>query len=300
MSKQIGLIIALLLTGSAQAQDRFANVSIQATPLTESVYLLTGSGGNMGLVVGERHAFLIDDQFAPLAERIAAKIVDLTDRPLSFVLNTHWHGDHSGGNAAFAESGVVVVAHENVYRRMSTDQVNEFFNRTTPASPNEALPVVTFTRDLALRLGGRRVRIMHVPSAHTDGDSVVYLPDQNVLHTGDLFFHTLYPFIDVDSGGGIRGLVDGLSMLLESIDADTKIIPGHGPVADRDDLRAYRDFLATSADAIAAHIAAGHTLAETVAAKPTADFDAEFNANGFLEPDRWVAMVYRDLSRSVE
>ena len=291
------LTAGLLYATAAVAQDRFANVTIEAAPVAPNVYLLTGSGGNIGLVVGERHAFLIDDQFEPLAERIAGKVSELTDKPLTFLVNTHWHGDHAGGNRAFANDGVIIVAHENVHQRMSTEQVNAFFNRTTPPSPDAALPVVTFTRDMALRLGGQRVEITHVAEAHTDGDAVVFLPDANVMHTGDVFFHGLYPFIDVDSGGGIRGMVAAVSTMLDMIDGETRIIPGHGPLANRDDLRAYRDFLATAADAIAAHIAEGHSVRETVAARPTADFDATFNANGFIDPDRWVAMVYRDLSR---
>ena len=291
-------LVLSVLAVNAGAQDRFANVEIEAAAITPHVYMLTGRGGNMGLVIGDDRAFLIDDQFKPLAARISAKIRELTDTPLAFLVNTHWHGDHSGGNEPFANEGVIVVAHENVRRRMSTDQVNEFFGSKTPPSPAQALPVVTFTSDISLHLGGRSVQVTHLPGAHTDGDAVVFLPEENVLHTGDIFFHGLYPFIDIDSGGGIRGLIAAVSTLVERIDDETRIIPGHGPLANRADLRAYRDFLATAADAIDANIKAGRTLAETIAAKPTADFDATLNANGFIEPDRWVAMVYRDLSRA--
>ncbi|MEM8982894.1 MAG: MBL fold metallo-hydrolase [Pseudomonadota bacterium] len=293
------LAATAFLATTATAQNDFADVTIESTPISDNVYFLSGAGGNMGLVIGDRHAFLIDDQYAPLAERIVEKIAEITDRPLTFVINTHWHGDHSGGNAGLTAAGVIVVAHENVYRRMGAKQVIEFFQRETPPSPSAALPVVTFTRDIALQLGGETVQAMHVPNAHTDGDSVVFLPEQNILHTGDIFFNTLYPFIDVDSGGGIIGMIAAVTMLLELVDDDTTIIPGHGPIASREDLLRYRDFLATVAERVSSAIDAGKSLADIVAAKPTAEFDATLNANGFLPPDRWVTMIHRDLSRPV-
>ena len=191
----IGLISLALACTAAQAQRDFAEVQVVAHPVTDGIYMLTGSGGNIGLAIGADATFIIDDQFAPLTEKIQATIQTLTDTPVSFVINTHWHGDHVGGNENFGKAGAVIVAHDNVRARMSTDQFMANFNREVKASPPDALPVVTFDHRSSLHLNGDHAHIMHVPRAHTDGDAIVYFEKANVIHMGDTFFNGGFPLL---------------------------------------------------------------------------------------------------------
>src|SRR6056297_177614 len=253
-----------MAAGPVQAQDDMADVEIGVTDLGDGLYLLTGRGGNMGLSVGEDATFLIDDQFAPLTPKIRAAIAELTDQPVKFVFNTHWHFDHVGGNENFGETGSVIVAHDNVRERMSKDQFLEAFNREVPASPPEALPVVTFNDRVTFHLNGETIRAFHTPHAHTDGDSVIHFD----------------------------GVIEAANAVLAMTDEESVIIPGHGPIADRDDLRAYRDMLATVRDSINAMIADGMSLEQVQAANPTADFDAVHNEMGMFEPAQWVGLLY--------
>lgn len=280
----------------ALAQGDMSEVDIESRGLAPGIHMLTGRGGNIGVSAGKDGVFLIDDQFAPLTGKIRAAVAELHDGPIRFVINTHWHRDHTGGNENFAEAGAVIVAHENVRERMSVEQVMERAGRTVEPSPSGALPVVTFTRDLTLHLNGEPARVIHLAAAHTDGDAVVHFTGSNVLHAGDIFFNGMYPFIDVDSGGSVDGMIAAADELLAMTDADTKIIPGHGPLASRDDLRGYRDMLATVRDGVRAMIEEGRTLEEIKAAGLTADFDARYNRLGFFEPERWVEMVYGSLA----
>jgi len=281
-----------MAAGPVQAQDDMADVEIGVTDLGDGLYLLTGRGGNMGLSVGEDATFLIDDQFAPLTPKIRAAIAELTDQPVKFVFNTHWHFDHVGGNENFGETGSVIVAHDNVRERMSKDQFLEAFNREVPASPPEALPVVTFNDRVTFHLNGETIRAFHTPHAHTDGDSVIHFDGANVFHMGDTFFHKMYPFIDASSGGSVNGVIEAANAVLAMADEESVIIPGHGPIAGRDDLRAYRDMLATVRDSINAMIADGMSLEQVQAANPTADFDAMHNEMGMFEPAQWVGLMY--------
>ncbi|WP_405238818.1 MBL fold metallo-hydrolase [Lentisalinibacter orientalis] len=278
--------------GPAQAQDDMADVEIGVTDLGDGLYMLTGRGGNMGLSVGEDATFLIDDQFAPLTPKIKSAIAGLTENSVKFVFNTHWHFDHVGGNENFGETGAVIVAHDNVRERMSEDQFLEAFNQEVPASPPEALPVVTFNDKVTLHLNGETIRAFHTPHAHTDGDSVIYFDGANVFHMGDTFFHKMYPFIDGSSGGTVDGVIEAANTVLAMSDEDSVIIPGHGPIATRDDLRAYRDMLATVRDSVKAMIGDGMTLEQVQAANPTADFDAVHNEMGMFEPAQWVGLLY--------
>lgn len=291
---------ALTAAGPLQAQDDMADVEIGVTDLGNGLYMLTGRGGNMGLSVGEDATFLIDDQFAPLTPKIKAAIAGLTDDAVKFVFNTHWHFDHVGGNENFGETGAVIVAHDNVRQRMSEDQFLEAFNREVPASPPEALPVVTFNDRVTLHLNGETIRAFHTPHAHTDGDSVIYFDGANVFHMGDTFFHKMYPFIDASSGGTVDGVIEAANAVLALADEDSVIIPGHGPIATRDDLRAYRDMLATVRDSVKAMIGDGMTLEQVQAANPTADFDAVHNEMGMFEPAQWVGLLYGLLAPAEE
>lgn len=285
-----GAALSIGLAFAAAAQD----VQMQTTELRDGVYMLAGRGGNIALSVGEDAAFIVDDQFAPMADKINAAIAAVTGRPVKFVINTHWHSDHTGGNEAFGDTGAVIVAHDNIYHRMSSEQVLEFFNTTYPPAPRAALPVVTFSERVTLRLNGDHVHAIHVPHAHTDGDAIVYFEKANVLHMGDLFFHQLYPFIDLESGGGIHGVIEGLNKGLAIANAETHVIPGHGPLTDRAGLQTYRDMLVTLRDRIQALKDSGKSLEEAIAAKPGAEWD-QAQGGVFITPAQLVTFIYNSL-----
>src|SRR5713226_4768141 len=206
---------AALIAPLAFAQQDFSKVEIQTEKLADTVYMMTGAGGNLGLSVGEDAVFVIDDQFAPLTPKIQAAITKLTDKPVKFLLNTHWHFDHTGGNENLGKAGVLIFAHENVRKRMSAEGFIEFLGMKTKPEPEIALPVVTFTRDLSFHLNGDDIEVHHVPRAHTDGDSIVQFRKSNVVHMGDTFFNKLYPFIDTSSGGSVAGVIAAVDRILK-------------------------------------------------------------------------------------
>ncbi|MFO7762897.1 MAG: MBL fold metallo-hydrolase [Wenzhouxiangellaceae bacterium] len=284
-----------LTSALALAQD-FSSVEIRTTEVADGVYVLEGAGGNLGLVVGDEGAFLIDDQYAPLTERIEAAVTEVTDQPIRFVLNTHWHGDHTGGNENLAEGGSLVVAHDNVRKRMAAGQLMEFFEREVPPAPDGALPVVTFNDRISFHLGGHTIDAIHVPSAHTDGDSIVHLEEANVVHTGDIVFYGLYPFIDYGSGGSLGGMIEATDRVLELADAETSVITGHGgPVIDREQLSGYRDMLATVHRRLIELIVDGASLEQVQAAGVTEAFDEQWGG-GFIGPERWVELNYEGMT----
>jgi glyoxylase-like metal-dependent hydrolase (beta-lactamase superfamily II) len=261
------------------------------------VYVIYGRGGNIGVSAGADGVFLIDDQYAPLTPKIKAELAKLSAAPVRFIINTHWHSDHTGGNEALAGEGALVLAHDNVRQRMSVEQFMAFFERTVPPSPPAALPVVTFNDTVTFHLNGDEIHVFHMPGAHTDGDALVHFRRANVIHMGDTLFYGLYPFIDVDSGGSIAGTIAAVDAALALADEKTRIVPGHGnSVTDKAGLTAYRDMLVTVRGRIAGLVAEGKTLEEVQAAAPTAEYDAEWG-QGFIKPDRWVALIYKDLSR---
>jgi len=289
----VALLLILPLASAAQDKD-YSKIEVSATPLRGSTFLLTGAGGNIVASVGADGVFLIDDQFAPLADKIRASLDSLGKGPVRFVMNTHWHGDHTGGNESFGRGGAVIVAHENVRKRMSSEQFIEAFGSKVAPSPDAALPVVTFADGVSLHFNGDAATAVHVAKAHTDGDALVKFTQANVLHMGDTFFHQAYPFIDVSSGGSIDGLISAIDIGISLCDADTIVIPGHGPRTDRGGLQAYRELLATARAAVAALKAAGKTEEETIAAKPTASTD-EALGKGFIKPDGFVRFIYQTL-----
>jgi cyclase len=280
---------------AALAQPNPDEVEIVAVSVAPEIWVLQGAGGNIGVSAGEDGAFLIDDGYAPLTAPVLAALETVTAEPVRFVINTHWHGDHTGGNERLGEAAAVIVAHDNVRQRLSTEQFNAAFQRRTPASPPAALPVVTFADGVTLHLNGDTVAVTHVPAGHTDGDAVIRFREDDVLHTGDLFFNGNYPFVDLSSGGTVDGLIAGLEGLLAAVGEGTKIIPGHGALASRDDLAAYLAVIRGVRDRVAALIAEGKTRDETIAAKPTAPWDAEWG-QGFISGDFLAATVYDSLT----
>lgn len=290
------LYLLLFTVSSAFGQDKdFDKVQIKTVKLSENVYMLLGSGGNIGVYAGEDGVFLVDDQFAPLTKKIKAAIGKISDKKIRFVINTHWHFDHVGGNENLGEMGSVIIAHENVRKRMSTDQFIEFFQKKIPASPKVALPIITFTKDLVFHLNGENIHVFHVNNAHTDGDAIVYFRNSNVIHTGDIYFAGLYPFIDTSAHGSVNGVIDAAQYVLSIINDDTKVIPGHGPLSNKAELRAYVDMLISVRAKISKQISDGKTIEEIQRTKPTQAFDKKWG-HGMLTPDQFVQILYKNLS----
>ena len=258
------------------------------------VSMLVGRGGNIAVSVGDDGALLVDDKFPDLTDAILASVGELTDGPVRWVVNTHWHGDHTGGNANLARAGATLVAHDNVRLRLSTSQ--DRGGEVSPPAPEDAWPRVTFDEGLSLHVNGDTVRVFHVDPAHTDGDSVVHFEGADVVHMGDTFFNGMYPYIDVSSGGHLPGLVAAADRVLARCDEDTRIIPGHGPVGDADDLRAYRDMLATVHERLLVFLEEGKSLEEVVAAEPTADLD-EVWGGGYFRAADFLGFAYTSLQR---
>lgn len=279
---------------SAQSDDRFANVEIAITPLRDGLALLTGQGGNIVLSTGADGSFIIDDQFAPLSDKIRAAIATLSDQPLRFVLNTHFHGDHTGGNEKLGLAGAVIVAHDNVRKRMSQAQFLETFQRDLKPAPAAALPLVTFSDGLSLHLNGQDVRVTHVAHAHTDGDAMVWFEQAQVLHMGDIYFNGLYPFIDVDAGGGINGMIAGVEKALALIDDRALVVPGHGALSNRAELVAYGEMLRGFRARVGELKQQGKSLDEVIATQPTAAYDAVW-AGQFISPELLIGFIYKTL-----
>jgi len=290
--RQLLTLALAAAAGRSTAQTDWSKVEIKAEKLSDTVWMLTGAGGNMGLSAGPDSVFLIDDQFAPLAPRIKAAIARITPRPVQWVLNTHFHFDHTGGNEAFGGDGAVIVAHDNVRRRMSTDQLISLAGNAQPqkAAPRVALPVVTVPGDIRFHINGEELHAFHVPRAHTDGDLIVHFRGSDVLHMGDVFFNGWYPFIDGGSGGTPEGVIAAYDRVLALAGEKTRIIPGHGPLASRADLQAQRDMLATVLLRMKELRRAGRSDAEIRAAKPSADFDGRYGG-GFIKPDVFVQQL---------
>jgi glyoxylase-like metal-dependent hydrolase (beta-lactamase superfamily II) len=279
------------LSLNAFAQD--ADVTVRTEPVGTGVWVLYGSGGNIGVSAGPDGLFLIDDQYAVMTPKITEALAKIAPEAPRFVLNTHWHGDHTGGNENLADKGSLIVAHDNVRLRMSTEQFNKFLDRATPASPARALPVVTFNDSVSFFLNGDEIRGAHVAHGHTDGDVFIHFRKANVIHTGDLFFAGRYPFIDLDSGGSVDGVIAAVDRMLAVADEKTRIIPGHGDVTDKAGLAAYREMLVTTSKRVRELAKAGKSVDEVLAAKPNADYDEKLTW-GFITPERYVRILYRD------
>ena len=292
----VATLIMASLAVPAWAQQDFSAVQIETVPVADGVYMLVGAGGNIGLSVGEDGAFVIDDQYAPLSEKILAAIAALTDADVEFLVNTHYHGDHTGGNEAFGAAGALIIAHDNVRARMSTAQFREIFDQSLPARPAGALPVVTFSDEMTFHWNGDTIRALHVAPAHTDGDTILHFQNANVIHMGDTFFNGFYPFIDVGSGGDINGIIAAGYRALAIANEDTAIIPGHGPLSDAAGLAAWLEMLKMTRVNMQSLIDRGLSEDEAVAARPTAEFDGQYGG-GFMNPENFNRLLYQSLSR---
>jgi glyoxylase-like metal-dependent hydrolase (beta-lactamase superfamily II) len=281
--------VAGALTGYGQ-QD-FSKVEIKATHVAGNIHMLEGSGGNIGVSVGPDGVLIVDDQFAPLSEKILEAIRKLGgDRP-RFILNTHWHGDHVGGNPEFGRHGTI-IAHDNERKRLSTRQ--EIFGRAVEPMAKEGLPVITFDESLSVHFNGEEIRVIHFPTGHTDGDAVVFFPGSNVVHLGDHMFAGAFPFVDLDHGGDVEGFARNVAEVISRLPADVKIIPGHGPLSNLEDLKTFHSMLVETTDVVRRAVAAGKTIDQIKAEGVPAKWQPW--GNGFIKTDRWLETIYRSLT----
>lgn len=298
MNKRLTLLLVSLIClygTSAHAQTDWSKIEIKATKVAGNVYMLEGGGGNIGVSVGPDGILIVDDQFAPLADKIKAALKTLGEGKLKFVLNTHYHGDHTGGNVVFGPDALI-IAHANVRKRLSTEQVSKFFNRTTPASPKEALPVLTFEQAVSIFFNGEEIKVIHFPKGHTDGDSIIFFPKSNVVHMGDDFFNGRFPVVDLEAGGDVEGLTNNVGGLVERLSKvpGLKIIPGHGPLTDIEGLKAFHRMLLETTDIVRKRIAAGKTL-DQIKAEGLPEEWKSWGA-GFINTNRWIELIHTSLS----
>jgi len=290
----ITLAAFLCATAAGAQAPNWDEVRFEVQKVAGSVYMLTGvgepAGGNIGVSVGDDGLLLVDDQFAPLAPKIEAALAGISRKPVRFVLNTHYHGDHVHGNKAFGTKATI-VAHDNVRKRIAAD--DRFDDQAGTRAPAHALPLITFDSRLSLHFNGEEIRGAHFPSGHTDGDIVIHFRSSNVVHMGDDFFNGMFPFIDLEGGGSARGYVAAVKAVLEDLPADAKIIPGHGPLASRADLQAHLAMLEGTLAAVETGIAEGKTLEQLQQAKVLAPWDSY--SKGFIGQDYHLAQLFNSL-----
>ena len=279
-------VIAVLLCIAAWAQMDFSRIKIKTTHVAGNVYMLEGAGGNIGVSVGPDGILLVDDQFAPLAEKIRNALKELGEVPLKFLVNTHFHGDHTGGNVVFGAEAHI-ISHANVRKRLQME-----------SPPQETLPVVTFDNSLSIHFNDEEIRVIHFPNSHTDGDSAIFFTGSNVVHLGDLFFSGRFPYVDLDGGGDVEGLIENIAKILTELPPDVQLIPGHGPLSDIDDLKTYHQTLVETRDLIRDQVEAGKSLDEIKAAGLPQKWRSW--GSGFISTGRWIEIVHRSLTEKGE
>lgn len=281
------LVAVFVHVALAQAEDE----KIVPTAVTDQIYMLMGSGGNIGLFIGDDGSFLIDDQFAPLTEKIVQAVKSIGGEQPKFLFNTHYHGDHTGGNENFGKGGTLIFSHDNVRERLQTGFFIREFNMKQEGVGSAGLPVVTFSTEMSFHLNGDTVRAIHIPHSHTDGDSIIHFSSANVVHAGDVFFNGFYPFIDVSHGGSLKGMIQGVREILLLSDENTKIIPGHGPLGNREELQNYLQMLETAYGRLRKLKAEGKSVQEAMAAQPLKDLEETWG-DGLFTSDKWIEIIY--------
>ena len=297
----IGLLLSLLLILTTiivnDVNAQFENVTINTIKLTDSIYMLEGSGGNIIVSVGQDGVFMVDDQFAPLTEKIKEAILKITDQPVKFVINTHLHPDHVGGNENLGEFGAIIVSHDNVRKRLSTEQFSEFFKRTIPPMPEKGLPIVTFSDNMTAYQNGDEIKIIHVDNGHTDGDSIVYFTKNNVIHVGDDFNDKSYPFIDISSGGSIDGLISSLETISSIINDETKVVSGHSEISNKTKVNEFTNMLKDVRENVNQMIESGKSLEEIIASQPTSKYDEIYYDHTRFQPEDLITFIYQSLTK---
>ncbi len=286
-------VLLLFLCSTILFAQKRKEVTIQTEKLSDHVYMLTGQGGNIGVSIGDDGVFMIDDQFAPLSDKILAAIRKLSDQPIKFLVNTHWHGDHTGGNVNFKKEGATILAHDNVRKRLK-----ETPKRDQTMRPKEAFPVITFNDKISIHMNGEKVAVFHVDNAHTDGDALLYFSKSNVLHTGDTYFKGRYPYIDLNSGGGIKGYINAVKAGLLVIDEETKIIPGHGSVATKTDYETFLKMLEEVMQKVQIQITNNKSEEEIAQMEAiTKKYDDLGYGSGYINSERFRRTLYKSLNK---
>ena len=282
-------LLILFITISSYAQQN--EVKIIPIKITENIYMLKGQGGNIGLFIGEDGVFMIDDQFAPLSSKILAAIKDITNKPIKYLVNSHWHGDHTGGNENFQKEGALILAHENVRKRMSLPKIVR--GKTKKALPKEALPVISFSDNIMLHINNEDVLVSHVHNAHTDGDAIIYFTSSNVIHMGDTYFQGKFPYIDLSSGGNVNGVISAAEKVILLSDNETKIIPGHGNISNKKELIAFKNMLVELRTNIQSEIDNKKPLEEVVLNEALTSKYSSYS--GWINEEKIITAIYKSL-----
>ncbi|RXJ90702.1 MBL fold metallo-hydrolase [Arcobacter sp. CECT 8983] len=283
----LSFFITLLFANNHDKKE----VVITTTKVANNIYMLQGQGGNIGVQIGKDGILMIDSQFAPLTKKIKGAISKLSQKNIKYLVNTHWHYDHTNGNENIGKDGVTIVAHENVKKRLSEDTFIKAFNKTVPALSKVGLPTITFNDKINFSMNNENIEVIYQKNAHTDGDSVIFFENANVVHTGDIYFNGFYPFIDESSKGDVDGIIKAVDYILSRIDDKTKVIPGHGKLSNKKELIYYKDTLVELNKRMKKLISEGKTLEEIVALKPFADYDKKLGG-GFLPPEKFLKIFY--------
>ncbi len=295
MKKGLTVWLMTIMSLSLFAQRDFSKVEIKPQKVNDKIYMLTGSGGNIGVLTGEDGILMIDNQYGPLSDKIKASIKGISNHPIKYVLNTHWHFDHTGGNLNFNTPEITLLAHENVKIRLENDQHVEPFGWDIKALANEGLPELTFSDKLTLHLNGEEIVIIHPENAHTDGDAITFFKTSNVIHAGDVFVRYGYPFIDASSGGSIDGIIEGLNIIISLSDENTQIIPGHGELASRSDVMEVRNMLEETAAVLKREVAKGSSVDDIINSDPLAKWDEKWS-NNFITSKIFIQLVHASLT----
>jgi glyoxylase-like metal-dependent hydrolase (beta-lactamase superfamily II) len=298
MKKPLAFLFAFIACASVHAQDNFDSVQIVPVKVAENLYFLKGAGGNIGVFVGKEGTLMVDDQFAPLSNKINGAIKTLSPHDIRFLINTHLHGDHSGGNENFKNMGATIVAHDMVRDRMSKEFVNPTNKNVTPPRHEDAWPIITFSEKLNLYLNQEDIELLHVDPGHTDGDVVVHFKKANVYHMGDMFVTYGYPYIDYGNGGSINGFISSLDTFLGMMDENTKVIPGHGELCTKQDVKKFRDRVAEIRDEVAAALKKGKKPSDVTSLPIASKYDAEWG-QGFTKGKDFVLLIAENLASNI-